>query len=77
MGSVKSWSSWAWPQFLCCFVILIAHYEILRYIFHIVIPNQQHVCNAFSALSPADVAKFLSNPGNLVPNIKGNPSTFT
>ena len=77
VGSVKSWSTWAWPQFLCCFVILIAHYEILRYIFHIVIPNQQHACNAFSALSPADVAKFLSNPGNLVPNIKGNPSTFT
>ena len=67
-GAVKN-VSWSWSRIICFAIIITTHYEILRYIYHAVIPGQQTACNTFAVLSPADVAKFLSNPKNMMPNI--------
>jgi hypothetical protein len=33
-----------WPKVLCFIVVLATHVELMRYVHHVIIPGEQHLC---------------------------------
>jgi len=50
---------WIWPKLLCFLLVVLTHYQLLRYLFHVIIPGEQQLCALWSTLQPAqDFAKW-------------------
>ena len=55
-----SMALWVWPKLICFLIVAVTHYELLRYMFVVIIPGEQQLCALWSALQPDDFAKFVT-----------------